>query len=124
MNDRTRRAVRFGIHTLAAATIVLAAACDVHKLSGPGTLARIDVSPNATLAAGTAQQMIALGYDAEGRQVSISPTWSVVANGGTINSSGVFSAGLVAGSFANTVLATVGGISGRASITVTPGALA
>src|SRR5947209_357680 len=118
------RTMRFSIRTLAAAAIVLAAACDVHKLSGPGTLSRIDVSPNATLSAGTTQQMIALGYDAEGREVSISPTWSVVANGGTINSSGVFSAGLVAGSFANTVLATVGGISGRASITVTPGALA
>jgi hypothetical protein len=127
MNDRTHRAlraVRFGARTLAAAALLAAAACDVHKLSGPGTLARIAVSPNATLAAGTTQQMVALGYDAEGREVSISPAWSVVANGGTISASGVFSAGLVTGSFANTVVASVGGISGRASITVTPGALA
>jgi hypothetical protein len=128
-NDRPRRApapARFGRRTLVAVVVagVLAAACDVHKLSAPGALARIVVSPNATLVAATTQQMIALGFDAEGRPVSIAPTWSVAANGGTISSSGVFSAGLVAGSFANTVVATVGSISGRASITVTPGALA
>jgi hypothetical protein len=128
-NHRPRRALlpaRLGARTLVAvvAAGVLAAACDVHKVSGPGALARIDVSPNATLVAATTQQMIALGYDAEGRAVSISPTWSIAASGGTISSSGVFSAGLVAGSFANTVVATVGSLSGHASITVTPGALA
>src|SRR5689334_16389105 len=127
MNGRTRRAlraVRFGARTLAAAAIVAAAACDVHTLSGPGALARITVSPNATLVAGTRQQMVALGYDAEGRDVSITPTWSVEAKAGTISPSGMFSAGLVAGSFVNTVVASVGPIAGRASIIVTPGALA
>jgi hypothetical protein len=116
-NDRTRRA-------LVAAAIVLLAACDVHKVSGPGALASIAVSPNATLVAGNKQQMVALGYDAEGRQVAITPTWSVAANGGTIDASGLFSAGLLAGTFANTVVATVGDIAGRASITVTAGPLA
>jgi Ice-binding-like len=103
---------------------VLSAACDVHGVSAPGTLMSISVSPNATLVSGTTQQMVAVGYDADGRVTSISPTWSVAASGGTIASSGVFTAGTVPGLFANTVVATVGTISGRASITVTPGALA
>jgi Ice-binding-like len=126
-NGRTRRALRaarFGGWTLLAAAIAMTAACDVHKLSGPGRLARIAVSPNATLAAGTRQQMVAQGYDAEGREVSISPTWSVGASAGTISAIGMFSAGLVAGSFVNTVVASVGDISGRASLIVTAGPLA
>src|SRR5436190_21483672 len=127
MNDRTRRALPHARFARALVPVVvagvLAAACDVHKVSAPGDLTSITVSPNATLVAAATQQMVALGFDAEGRAVLISPTWSVVANGGTISPSGVFSAGLVAGSFANTVVASVGGISGRASITVTPGPL-
>jgi hypothetical protein len=103
---------------------VLMAACDVHGVSEPGTLASITVTPNATLAAATTQQMVAVGHDADGRIVEISPTWSVTASGGTVNSAGIFTAGGTTGFFANTVRATVGGISGTASITVTPGALA
>jgi hypothetical protein len=103
---------------------VLMAACDVHGVSEPGTLASITVTPNATLAASTTQQMVAVGHDADGRVVEISPSWSVTASGGTINSAGIFTAGGTTGFFANTVRATVGDISGTASITVTPGALA
>ena len=103
---------------------VLSAACDVHGISAPGTLMSISVSPNATLVAGTTQQMVAVGYDANDHVMNISPTWSVVASGGTIASSGVFTAGNVPGLFSNTVVASVGTISGRASITVIPGPLA
>lgn len=103
---------------------VILAACDVHGVSDPGTLASITVTPNATLAASTTQQMVAVGHDADGRIVAISPTWSVVASGGAVSSAGVFTAGSSTGFFANTVRATVGGISGTASITVTPGPLA
>src|SRR4051794_34352518 len=92
-----------------ALTGVLAAGCDVHKLSGPGAVTTITVTPNASLAIQSTQQMVATGFDADGRVVSISPTWSVAASGGTISSTGLFSAGLVAGQFANTVVATVGG---------------
>src|SRR5665647_659502 len=68
----------------------LSAACDVHGISAPGTLQSISVSPNATLVAGTTQQMIAVGYDADGHVTNISPTWSIAASGGTIAASGVF----------------------------------
>lgn len=103
---------------------VLIAACDVHGVSEPGTLASITVTPNATLAASSTQQMVAVGRDADGRVVEIAPTWSITASGGTVSSAGVFTAGMSTGVFANTVRATVGGISGTASITVTAGALA
>ncbi|HEY5491878.1 MAG TPA: hypothetical protein VIK25_11870, partial [Gemmatimonadaceae bacterium] len=102
---------------------VLTAACDVHGVSAPGTLTRISVS-DETLVAGATRQMVAVGYDADDRVMSITPTWSVVASGGTIASSGVFTAGSVTGLFPSTVVASVGTISGRASITVIPGPLA
>ena len=102
----------------------LTSACDVHGVSAPGAVASVTVTPNATLTAGSTQQMTATGYDADGRVVPISPTWSIAASGGTVNSSGLFTAGAVAGVFANTVVATVGTLSGRASITVVAGPLA
>lgn len=104
---------------------IMTTACDVHGVSDPGTLASITVTPNATMAAVSTQQMIAVGHDADGRVITISPTWSVAASGGgTISSTGMFSAGAVTGVFTNNVVATVGLVSGHASITVTPGALA
>lgn len=119
---------RSQVGTRAFAAIALAgaftAACDVHGISDPGSLASIVVTPNTTLAVGATQQMTAVGYDAEGRVVGISPAWSVAASGGSVGSSGMFTAGAITGVFANTVVASVGGISGRASITVTVGPLA
>jgi hypothetical protein len=115
-----------GARVLAAVAVagVISAACDVHGVAAPGTLSSIIVTPNATMAAASTQQMLAVGFDADGRVVTITPAWTVGAGGGTINAGGIFSAGAVTGLFANTVVATVGSISGRASITVTPGVLA
>src|ERR1019366_211325 len=59
-----------------------------------------------------------------GNVVSITPTWAVVASGGTISASGLFTAGAVPGTFTNTVQATSGGIAGAATVTVTSGLLA
>ena len=103
---------------------VFASACDVHGISAPGTVASITVTPNATLSPTGTQQMVAVGVDADGRVVGISPTWSVAAGGGTISSTGLFTAGNVPGVYANTVVATVGTVSGRATITVIAGPLA
>lgn len=129
MKHRITRALsltglRLRVVAALAIAAVTTAACDVHGVSDPGTLASIVVTPNATLTATSTQQMTAVGYDAEGRTMTIAPTWSVAASGGTIAATGVFTAGSVPGLFTNTVVATVGGISGRASITVTPGELA
>jgi hypothetical protein len=91
-----------------------------------GVLASITVTPSSqSLAAGAQQQFTAVGHDADNNVVSITPTWSVAAGGGTIDAStGLFTAGTTAGTFTNTVTATSGAIAGTASVTVTPGALA
>jgi hypothetical protein len=65
------------------------------------------------------QQFSALGKDAQGNTVVITPVWAVVAGGGSINSSGLFTAGSVAGTFLNSVQATSGTISGTATVVET-----
>ena len=91
----------------------------------PGPLATIVVSPTpVTLAGGATQQYTAQGRDAAGNIVAITPTWSVIAGGGAIGTTGVFTAGSTSGTFANTVQASSGGIAGTATVTVTPGPLA
>lgn len=115
INTRTSRALAF-VATLAT---VLFAACDIHTPSAPGSVFSITVTPNVTLAINATQQFIAVGKDAEGRVVDIVPVWSVVAGGGAIDNAGMFTAGLVTGTFANTVKATDRGVSGFASVIVT-----
>lgn len=91
----------------------------------PGPLNTITVTPNpSTLAPGATQQFTAVGRDANNNVVAITPVWTVVAGGGTINSStGLFTAGPTSGTFTNTVVATFGGKSGSATVIVTPGPL-
>jgi hypothetical protein len=102
----------------------LSAACDVHTPTGPGTLASITVTPNVTLAINATQQFIAVGKDADGNVVALTPTWSVVAGGGAIDNAGLFTAGTTPGTFTNTVQATSGSISGHATVVVIAGPLA
>jgi len=124
INNRTSRALsppslmaRLAI-VVTLATL-LSGACDVHTPSAPGSVFSIAVTPNVTLGINATQQFVAVGKDAEGRVVDISPVWSVVAGGGAIDNAGMFTAGLVAGTFANTVQATDRGVSGFASVIVT-----
>lgn len=91
----------------------------------PPALATITVSPDpVSLAAGATQQFTAVGLDADGLVVPITPVWSVVSGGGTISASGLFTAGTAAGSYANTVTASSGGKTGTASVVVTASPLA
>jgi hypothetical protein len=90
-----------------------------------GPLASISVTPNPdTLTSGAKQQFIATGKDAGGNTVVMAPTWSVVAGGGTIDGGGLFTAGTTLGTYANTVKATSGTISGTATVVVKVGPLA
>jgi hypothetical protein len=90
-----------------------------------GPLATIAVTPNPdTLAINETRQFVAVGRDAGGNEVSITPSWSIQASGGTIGSAGLFTAGTTTGTFTNTVQATSGSISGTANVTVTVGPLA
>ncbi|HVB31427.1 MAG TPA: hypothetical protein VNE60_07910, partial [Gemmatimonadaceae bacterium] len=92
------------------------AACDVHGVSNPGTLASMTVTPNPqVLAVNGTQQFTALGTDFSGVNVGITPTWTVVAGGGTISSSGLFTAAALAGTYTNTIKATSGSLSATAT---------
>ena len=88
-------------------------------------LASITVTPNpASVALNGSLQFTATGRDAAGNTVAVTPTWSVVAGGGTITPNGNFIAGSAAGTFTNTVQATAGGVTGSATVQVTAGTLA
>ena len=91
----------------------------------PGVLATITVTPNpGTMPINTTLQYTAVGRDANGNVVAITPVWSVTAGGGAINAgSGLFTAGAVTGTFTNTVRATSGTIFGTATAIVTAGPL-
>ena len=104
--------------------VVLSVACDIHSPSDPGALASITVTPNITLAVTATQQFVAVGADADGVPVAITPVWSVIAGGGTINATGLFTAGNTPGVYNATVQATSGGMSGTANVTVIIGVLA
>ena len=88
-----------------------------------GSLATITVTPNpADLQVNTTQQFTAVGRDAGGNVVPITPVWSVTNGGGVINAgSGLFTAGGTTGTFLNTVRATSGSIFGTATVNVTAG---
>jgi outer membrane protein OmpA-like peptidoglycan-associated protein len=110
MQDRTPT-----LFATLAAVGFLATACGYQP-----RLASITVRPDTSLAVHGSQQFTAEGRDGRGDLFAISPTWSVVANGGSINEAGLFTAGATAGTFPNTVRATEGAVSGTASVTVTP----
>jgi titin len=81
-------------------------------------LATIEVTPaSASIQTGQTQQFTAVGKDAAGNALVPQPTfdWSV-AGGGSIDSSGLFSATTAGGPF--TVTAASGSASGTASVTV------
>ncbi len=91
----------------------------------PGPVATITVTPNpVTLGAGSTQQFTAVGTDASGNVVAISPVWSVVNGGGSISAgSGLFTASNLAGTYANTVRATSGATTGSATVTIVANSL-
>jgi hypothetical protein len=103
---------------------VVATACDVHSPSDAGALASITVTPNITMAVTSTQQFTAVGADADNVPVAITPVWSVIAGGGTISPSGLFTAGNTPGVYNATVQATSDGMSGTANVTVIIGVLA
>jgi hypothetical protein len=118
---RSSRASRnFFVAIAGAVTLATLAACGSDNSTAPHTLATITVTPaGPTLTAGSTQQFTAVGKDANGNVVSITPTWSVSGGAGTIDSNGMFTAGSTAGTFANAITATSGSVSGSTAVTIT-----
>lgn len=101
------------------------ASCDSHSTTETGAIASLTVTPDPqTLGINGTQQFTAEMKDADGVVIAITPTWSVVAGGGTINSSGLFTAGTTLGTFTKTVRASSGTFADSATVTVIAGALA
>ena len=109
-------------NTVQACVGTLCDQADVIVIAGP--LLTITVTPNPdTLLIGGVQTFTAVGRDASGNVVTINPSWSVTAGGGTIpaGTTGLtapFTAGNTLGSFPNTVRATQGAIFGTATVVV------
>jgi len=93
--------------------------------SGPRTIASVTIAPTtATLAPGATQQFTVVIVDSEGNTLPNNrPVWSVVAGGGTITQTGLFTAGTTAGTYTNTVVVTCSGVSSSATVIVTAGPL-
>lgn len=119
----TRRLAQIAVIVTVPFAVLLAGACEHNDPVGlgGGSLATITVLPDpTTLEVGTTRQFNAVGRDAAGAIIAITPVWSVVAGGGSINAgSGLFTAGGTTGEFINTVRATSGGIFGDATVNVT-----
>ena len=77
-------------------------------------------SANISLATGQSLQFEAVGSDAKGRRISINPSWSVEGGIGEIDAGGLFTA-MTTGS--GVIIANAGGLTGKLSVQVTPGAL-
>ena len=85
----------------------------------------LTISPtSATVPVNGTQQFTVVAKDRDGRVLSVKPTWSLAAGGGTLSSTGLFTAGTTAGTFTNTVSVTCSGITVTATVIVTAGPLA
>lgn len=81
----------------------------------------VKISPSTTtLLTGSSQLFTAQAFDSYGNEIAnVTPGWAVVAGGGTITDEGIFTAGSTTRVFTNTVSATINGVTGYASVTVT-----
>ncbi len=89
----------------------------------PNDLNKIEVSPNpAQVQINKTQQFSVVGKDRYNNTLATTPTvtWAVIAGGGTIDPTGLFTANTTPGTFANTVEARSGNIRGYATVEVTP----
>lgn len=85
----------------------------------PPVLTSITVAPSpVSLIPGSTQQFVATGHYSGGGTGAVIVTWS--ATGGTITSSGLYTAGSTAGAFQVTATVTGGSIAGSSNVTITP----
>ena len=82
------------------------------------SLTSIDLSPaSASLQVGATQQFTATGHYSDGSTAGVAVTW--LASGGTISSSGLYTAGAVAGNYQVVATEQGGSISKAAAVTLT-----
>ena len=83
------------------------------------TLVSIAITPSvAVVPESSYAPFTAVGRDQFSNNISITPTWSIVNGGGTIDPTGIFYAGTEQGTYLNTVRAASGGSGATATVTV------
>ena len=109
----------YSLTALATDTLGNSAASSAVNITVVGPVAQIGVTPtSATVAAGGTQRFTATASDMLGHALDPQPTFSwSVSGGGTIDGSGLFTAGSSAGG-PFSVVASSGGITGTASVSV------
>jgi len=90
-----------------------------------GNVAAVTITPNpGKVQVGQTISFSAVAHDSANNPVpNVTITWSATA-GGTMTSSGSFTAGTTAGTFTDAVVATAEGVSGKATVEVTPASAA
>ena len=111
------RSVRRVLHAACGGLAVAIVGCSGGN--GPDvTLDSIELTPaSATLQAGAAQQFTATGHFSDGSSAPATVTWT--ASGGTISSTGLYTAGSASGNFQVVATEQGGSISKAAAVTVT-----
>jgi MYXO-CTERM domain-containing protein len=85
----------------------------------PGATARVELSPkDPTVKAGGTVQFTARVFDAHGNERPVQPRWTSSAVAGTIDATGLFTAGSTAGNYPSAVTATADGVSASTSVTI------
>ncbi len=100
----------------------LSGTATVVVISGPAATLTITPATTTLSIAGT-QQYTVVVKDVGGNVIPGTPIWTAQVGVGTISASGLFSAGNVAGTFPTAITASLAGLSGTASVTITPGAI-
>lgn len=114
LNPRARKAVVLVALAFAA---ILTASCG--DSTGPRTAATVTISPTtATIPVGGTQQFTAVVKNSKGNVLNVTPIWSVT-GGGTITSTGLFTAGATPGT--STISVSCSGVTVTAVVTVTVG---
>ena len=117
LNPRGRRAA---VLTALAFAAVFTASCG--DSTGPRTASTVTISPTtASIAVGGTQQFTAVVKNSKGNVLNVTPIWSVT-GGGTITSTGLFTAGSTPGT--STISVSCSGVTATATVTVTGGPLA
>lgn len=112
-----------GTYALAASAGSLHASTHVTVTTGGSGVDSVQLDPQTvTLEQGATQAFTAVARDASGNPISASISWSVAHGGGTIDSSGHFTAGTTPGTYTATVVASAGSKSAAATVIVKPGA--
>ena len=90
--------------------------------TGPQVAATVTISPTtATMTVGGTQQFTAVVKNSKGNVLKVNPIWAVTSGGGSITSTGLFTAPLTPGT--STISVTCSGVTATATVTRNAGAL-